>query len=79
VGWSDKVDGILLTFPKRSYHSSHFALLSRALHQSIKIALMVESSGFLCVQIMMPVGDKVGLGEHQGILEFKVGCEVVVQ
>ncbi|GFZ45867.1 hypothetical protein JCM24511_03599 [Saitozyma sp. JCM 24511] len=55
-----------------SYHSSHFALLSRALHQSIKIALMVENSGFLCVQIMMPVGDKVGLGEHQGILEFKM-------
>lgn len=56
-----------------SYHSSHFALLSRALNQSIKICIQVESSGFLCVQVMMPVADGVPLGEHSGILEFKVG------
>ena len=55
-----------------SYHSSHFALLSRALAQSIKICLQVESTGFLCVQIMMPVGENVPLGHHSGILEFKV-------
>ncbi|KAK1925153.1 Rad1/Rec1/Rad17 [Papiliotrema laurentii] len=55
-----------------SYHSSHFALLSRALAQSIKICLQVESTGFLCVQIMMPVGENVPLGHHSGILEFKM-------
>ena len=56
----------------RSYHSSHFAILSRALHQSIKICLQIEHSGFLCVQIMMPVAENVPMGGHSGILEFKV-------
>ena len=55
-----------------SYHSAHFALLSRALNQSIKICLQVESTGFLCIQIMMPVGEGVPMGQHSGILEFKV-------
>ena len=58
-----------------SYHSSHFALLSRALSQSIKICLQIESSGFLCVQIMMPVSENVPLGGHSGILEFKVSVD----
>jgi len=57
-----------------SYHSSHFNLLSRALSQSIKICLQIESSGFLCIQIMMPIGEGVPMGGHSGILEFKVGC-----
>jgi cell cycle checkpoint protein len=56
----------------QSYHYSHFTLLSRALQQSIKICIQVEGTGFLCVQIMMPVADGVPLGEHSGILEFKV-------
>lgn len=59
-----------------SYHSSHFALLSRALNQSIKICLQIEQSGFLCVQIMMPVGEGVPVGSHSGILEFKVGTSI---
>jgi hypothetical protein len=33
---------------------------------------MVESSGFLCVQIMMPVQGEVALGQHHGIIEFRV-------
>lgn len=57
---------------KVRYHPAHFALLSRALHQSIRIALMVEDTGYLSVQVMMPVSDKEALGEHEGILEFKV-------
>ncbi|OCF40635.1 hypothetical protein I317_05567 [Kwoniella heveanensis CBS 569] len=56
-----------------SYHSSHFALLSRALHQSVKICLQIEKTGFLCVQIMMPLEKNVEVGGHSGILEFKVG------
>jgi len=59
-----------------SYHSAHFALLSRALNQSIKICLQVEHSGFLCIQIMMPVGEGVPMGQHSGILEFKVSLRV---
>ncbi|WWD16204.1 hypothetical protein CI109_100630 [Kwoniella shandongensis] len=55
-----------------SYHSSHFALLHRALHQSVKICLQIEHSGFLCVQIMMPLGEGVPVGGHSGILEFKM-------
>ena len=55
-----------------SYHSAHFGLLSRALNQAIKVCIMVESTGFLCVQIMMPVSDRVEVGGHSGILEFKV-------
>ena len=38
----------------------------------MKIALMIEESGFLCVQIMMPVSGSMTVGEHQGIIEFKV-------
>lgn len=34
---------------------------------------MIEDQGYLCVQIMMPVSDKEALGDHEGILEFKVG------
>ena len=56
-----------------SYHLSHIMLLSRALQQSIKICLQIEESGFLCVQIMMPVQDPSKVGQHSGILEFKVG------
>ncbi|KAK8869534.1 hypothetical protein IAR55_000100 [Kwoniella newhampshirensis] len=55
-----------------SYHSSHFALLHRALHQSVKICLQIEHDGFLCVQIMMPLGEGVPVGGHSGILEFKM-------
>ncbi|ORX33853.1 Rad1/Rec1/Rad17 [Kockovaella imperatae] len=55
-----------------SYHSSHFALLTRALQSSIKICLQIENSGFLCVQIMMPVSEGVAMGGHSGILEFKM-------
>ncbi|WRT67436.1 uncharacterized protein IL334_004407 [Kwoniella shivajii] len=57
---------------KFSYHSSHFTLLHRALHQSVKICLQIEKSGFLCVQIMMPLGEGVPVGGHSGILEFKM-------
>ncbi|WVQ99013.1 hypothetical protein IAU59_006145 [Kwoniella sp. CBS 9459] len=55
-----------------SYHSSHFALLSRALHQSVKICLQIEKTGFLCVQIMMPLEKNIEVGGHSGILEFKM-------
>ncbi|WVF71893.1 hypothetical protein IAT40_006703 [Kwoniella sp. CBS 6097] len=55
-----------------SYHSSHFALLSRALHQSVKICLQIEKTGFLCVQIMMPLEKNMDMGGHSGILEFKM-------
>ena len=55
-----------------SYHSSHINLLSRALNQSIKICIQIESSGFLCVQVMMPVTEGLPVGAHSGILEFKV-------
>ncbi|WVW82758.1 hypothetical protein I302_104769 [Kwoniella bestiolae CBS 10118] len=57
---------------KFSYNSSHFALLHRALHQSVKICLQIEKSGFLCVQIMMPLNNNAGVGGHSGILEFKM-------
>lgn len=33
---------------------------------------MVEESGYLCVQIMMPFTKDVAVGTHQGIIEFKV-------
>ena len=59
-----------------SYHSSHVALLGRALQQSIKICLQIESSGFMCIQVMMPVPEGLTMGQHSGILEFKVGREV---
>ncbi|WWC69155.1 uncharacterized protein I206_103091 [Kwoniella pini CBS 10737] len=57
---------------KFSYNSTHFSLLHRALHQSVKICLQVETSGFLCVQVMMPLSDNVEIGGHSGILEFKM-------
>ncbi|WWC89735.1 uncharacterized protein L201_004660 [Kwoniella dendrophila CBS 6074] len=57
---------------KFSYNSSHFSLLHRALHQSVKICLQIEKSGFLCVQIMMPLSENVEVGGHSGILEFKM-------
>ncbi|KAK6903248.1 hypothetical protein L486_06710 [Kwoniella mangroviensis CBS 10435] len=57
---------------KFSYNSSHFALLHRALHQSLKVCLQIEKSGFLCVQIMMPLSENVEIGGHSGILEFKM-------
>lgn len=56
----------------RRYHSHHFALLTRALQQSVKLALMIEESGYLCVQIMMPIGQGTSTGQHSGIIEFKV-------
>lgn len=56
----------------RSYHAQHFAFLGRALQQSIKICVQIEHEGFMCIQIMMPVGEGVELGAHSGILEFKV-------
>lgn len=55
-----------------SYHAQHFAFLGRALQQSIKICVQIEHEGFMCIQIMMPVGEGVELGAHSGILEFKV-------
>ncbi|ORY30003.1 Rad1/Rec1/Rad17 [Naematelia encephala] len=55
-----------------SYHSAHIAMLSRALNASIKICLQIESSGYLCVQIMMPVSENLPTGNHSGILEFKM-------
>lgn len=57
-----------------SYHSSHVALLGRALQQSIKICLQIESTGFMCIQVMMPVPEGLTMGQHSGILEFKVGA-----
>lgn len=54
-----------------SYHASHFAFLARALQQSIKICVQIEREGFMCIQIMMPVGEGVDMGNHSGILEFK--------
>jgi hypothetical protein len=54
------------------YHWQHFTYLSRALQQSVKLALMIEANGFLSVQIMMPVTQGTNLGEHNGIIDFKV-------
>ncbi|EIW66309.1 hypothetical protein TREMEDRAFT_70218 [Tremella mesenterica DSM 1558] len=54
-----------------SYHAAHIMLLYRALQHSIKICIQIETEGFLCVQIMMPVGEDVPVGGHSGILEFK--------
>lgn len=56
----------------RRYHAQHFAFLGRALQQSIKICVQIEHEGFMCIQIMMPVGEGIELGAHSGILEFKV-------
>jgi cell cycle checkpoint protein len=47
-------------------------MLSRALQQSVKIALQIEHTGYLCLQIMMPITKDLGTGVHMGILEFKV-------
>lgn len=33
---------------------------------------MIEANGFLSVQIMMPVTLGTNLGEHNGIIDFKV-------
>ncbi|WVR05449.1 hypothetical protein IAU60_002465 [Kwoniella sp. DSM 27419] len=55
-----------------SYHSAHFALLSRALQHSVKICVQIERTGFLCVQVMMPLVDGIAVGGHNGILEFKM-------
>lgn len=35
---------------------------------------MIETDGFLCIQIMMPVQEGIPMGSHSGILEFKVSC-----
>lgn len=56
-----------------SYHSAHFAHLSRALQNSIKVCLEIQSDGFLSAQIMMAEGEE--LGEHGGLLHYKV-CPV---
>lgn len=53
-----------------SYHSAHFAHLSRALQNSIKVCLEIQSDGFLSAQIMMAEGEE--LGEHGGLLHYKV-------
>lgn len=53
-----------------SYHSAHFAHLSRALQNSIKVCLEIQSDGFLSAQIMMAEGEK--LGEHGGLLHYKM-------
>jgi cell cycle checkpoint protein len=55
-----------------SYHASHFAFLARALQESIKICVQIEREGFMCIQVMMPVNEGVDMGNHSGILEFKV-------
>ncbi|KGB79583.2 cell cycle checkpoint protein [Cryptococcus deuterogattii R265] len=52
-----------------SYHSAHFAHLSRALQNSIKVCLEIQSDGFLSAQIMMAEGEE--LGEHGGLLHYK--------
>ncbi|KAI9637818.1 putative DNA repair protein Rad1 [Dioszegia hungarica] len=57
-----------------SYHYAHFAMLSRALQQSVKIALQIEHTGYLCLQIMMPITKDLGTGVHMGILEFKMNA-----
>ncbi|AAW41976.2 expressed protein [Cryptococcus deneoformans JEC21] len=53
-----------------SYHSAHFAHLSRALQNSIKVCLEIQSDGFLSAQIMMAEGEE--LGEHGGLLHYKM-------
>lgn len=55
---------------ENSYHSAHFAHLSRALQNSIKVCLEIQSDGFLSAQIMMAEGEE--LGEHGGLLHYKV-------
>lgn len=47
-------------------------MLSRALQQSTKLAIQIQNSGFLSVQIMMPVAGNIPVGDHQGLVEFKV-------
>lgn len=61
---------MLLMRLESSYHSAHFAHLSRALQNSIKVCLEIQSDGFLSAQIMMAEGEK--LGEHGGLLHYKV-------
>lgn len=60
-----------------SYHSSHINLLARALNQATKICLQIESSGFINVQVMMPMAPNADVGKHSGILDFKVGIIAV--
>lgn len=55
-----------------SYHSAHVNLLARALNQSMKICIRITTEGFLGVQVMMPMPQNLPIGDHYGILEFKV-------
>lgn len=48
-------------------------MLSRALQQSDRLSIAIEPSGFLDIQISMPiVGRGLEIGQNQGIIEFKV-------
>jgi hypothetical protein len=53
-------------------------VLNRALQYSTKICLQIDDEGFMSIQVMMPVGEDVPIGEHSGILEFKVGRVLVM-
>lgn len=57
-----------------SYHAPHIALLSKALQGSLKVCLRIDETGFLSVQVMMPVPESMPPHMHNGILEFKVSC-----
>lgn len=54
------------------YHAAHIALLSKALQHSLKVCLRIDDTGFLSVQVMMPVPESMPPHMHNGILEFKV-------
>ena len=55
-----------------SYHAQHIILLARALQHALKICLQIEETGFLCVQVMMPIPENMAPDMHNGILDFKV-------
>ncbi|KAL1410990.1 checkpoint clamp complex protein Rad1 [Vanrija albida] len=57
-----------------SYHASHVALLGRAVQHSAKICLQIETTGFLSVQVMMPLSENQPPELNNGILDFKMNA-----